>query len=132
MGHNTIAALLTRGLVEMNRLAVRTGARPGTLSGLAGMGDLVLTCTGGLSRNRQVGIALGQGRRLQEITAGMRMVAEGIRTARAARALADRAGIEMPITAEVCRLLFEPTRSPREAIRALLSRPLVAEAPGGP
>lgn len=130
MGHNTTAALLTRGLVEITRLATRLGARARTLSGLAGMGDLVLTCTGHLSRNRQVGIALGEGRTLAEITRGMRMVAEGIRTTRAARALAGARGVEMPITEEVHRLLYEPDRSPRDAIQDLLSRPLTLEENG--
>jgi glycerol-3-phosphate dehydrogenase (NAD(P)+) len=132
MGHNTTAALLTRGLAEMTRFSVGLGAEERTLSGLAGMGDLVLTCTGHLSRNRQVGISLGEGKSLQEITAGMRMVAEGIRTARAVRTLARRHGVNMPITEEVFRLLFEADRSPREAIRELLDRPLIREGDSGP
>ncbi|MCZ6669935.1 MAG: NAD(P)-dependent glycerol-3-phosphate dehydrogenase [Acidobacteria bacterium] len=127
MGHNTVAALLTRGLVEMTRLAVTFGARERTLAGLAGMGDLVLTCTGNLSRNRSVGVALGEGKKLEEIIGGMRTVAEGIKTTRAAVTLAGDRGIDMPIAGEVYRLLFEEERSAREAIRDLLRRPLTRE-----
>jgi glycerol-3-phosphate dehydrogenase (NAD(P)+) len=120
-GHNTLAALITRGLAEMTRLGVSLGADPMTLAGLAGMGDLILTCTGALSRNRAVGIALGQGRSLEEILAGMTMVAEGVRTARSARELAHRQGVEMPIVEEVYALLFEG-RSAREAVENLMLR----------
>src|SRR6185369_14507364 len=94
MGHNTAAALITRGLAEMTRLSVALGGRADTLAGLAGLGDLVLTCTGALSRNRRVGLALGKGRALDEALAELSMVAEGVRTTRAACALAARAGVE--------------------------------------
>jgi glycerol-3-phosphate dehydrogenase (NAD(P)+) len=127
LGHNSIAALMTRGLAEITRLAVMCGAKPKTLSGLAGMGDLVLTCTGGLSRNRNVGAALGQGRGLQEIIAGMHgMVAEGVLTTNAALGLAKRHGVEMPITEQMYSILNEG-RPPRDAIRELMSRPGKAE-----
>ncbi len=126
-GHNTRAALITRGVAEMSRLAVARGADPLTLAGLAGMGDLVLTCTGDLSRNRSVGIELGRGRPLDEILAGMSMVAEGVRTTRSVFELAAQAGIEMPIFRAVYGLLYEGV-SPREAMAALMRRPLRAEA----
>jgi glycerol-3-phosphate dehydrogenase (NAD(P)+) len=127
LGHNSIAALMTRGLAEITRLAVMCGAKPKTLSGLAGMGDLVLTCTGGLSRNRNVGAALGQGRGLQEIIAGMHgMVAEGVLTTNAALGLAKRHGVEMPIAEQIYSILNEG-RPPRDAIRELMSRPGKAE-----
>jgi glycerol-3-phosphate dehydrogenase (NAD(P)+) len=125
-GHNTLAALITRGLAEMTRLGVALGADPLTLAGLAGMGDLILTCTGSLSRNRSVGIALGQGRTLEEVMASMTMVAEGIRTAQSARALAQRHGVEMPIVEEVHALLFQG-RSAREAVERLMIREPKAE-----
>jgi glycerol-3-phosphate dehydrogenase (NAD(P)+) len=121
LGHNTRSALITRGLAEMSRLGMALGANPLTFAGLAGMGDLILTCTGELSRNRTVGFALGQGRTLDEILAEMRMVAEGVETCRAAHALAGREGIEMPIVAEVHAVLFEG-RSPRDAVRNLMLR----------
>lgn len=122
-GHNTAAALITRGLAEITRLAVACGARRETLSGLAGMGDLVLTCTGGLSRNRTVGVELGRGRKLRDIMAGMHgMVAEGVLTTDAALGLASRHGIEMPITQQIHALLHEE-KSPKDAIRELMSRP---------
>ena len=122
-GHNTAAALITRGLAEITRLAVACGARRETLSGLAGMGDLVLTCTGGLSRNRTVGVELGRGRRLRDIMAGMHgMVAEGVLTTDAALGLASRHGIEMPITEQMHAILHEE-KSPKDAIRELMSRP---------
>ncbi len=120
-GHNTRAAIITRGLAEIARLAVRRGANPMTLAGLSGNGDLVLTCTGDLSRNRQVGIELGRGRTIEEILAGMKMVAEGVRTTRSARALAERLGVEMPITEQVHGLLYEG-RPVREAVGALMGR----------
>ncbi len=103
LGSNPLAALITRGLAEMTRLAVALGARQETLSGLAGLGDLVLTCTGSLSRNRHVGIELGKGRSLAEILEGMKMVAEGVGTAGALLALAREAGVELPITEQVER-----------------------------
>jgi glycerol-3-phosphate dehydrogenase (NAD(P)+) len=110
----------------MSRLAVACGARPETLAGLSGLGDLVLTCTGDLSRNRQVGIELARGRRLEEIVASMRMVAEGVRTAAATVALAQRYGIEMPIAMQVHRLLNGQV-SAAEAIRELMERTLKEE-----
>ena len=126
LGSNPLAALITRGLAEMTRLAVALGARPETLSGLAGLGDLVLTCTGSLSRNRRVGIELGQGRALPEILSGMKMVAEGVGTAGALLALAREAGIELPITEQVETILHQG-RPPREAIRSIMERPLNRE-----
>lgn len=122
-GHNTAAALITRGLAEITRLAVACGARRETLSGLAGMGDLVLTCTGGLSRNRTVGVELGRGRKLRDIMAGMHgMVAEGVLTTDAALGLAARHGVEMPITEQMHAILHEE-KAPKDAIRELMSRP---------
>lgn len=126
LGNNTIAALITRGLAEITRLAVAAGGDPKTLAGLAGLGDLVLTSTGALSRNRQVGIELGRGRGLAEIVGSMRMVAEGIQTAYAAVDLAGRCAIEMPITEQV-RAILRAERSPREAIRELMDRSLKPE-----
>jgi glycerol-3-phosphate dehydrogenase (NAD(P)+) len=127
-GANSIAALITRGLAEITRLARREGAQMETLMGLAGLGDLVLTCTGKLSRNRFVGEELGKGRTLGEITAGMSEVAEGINTARAVKKLADRAGLEMPITNEVNAVLYDD-KPPRDAVAELMSRPLREETP---
>lgn len=126
LGHNPTAALITRGLVEMTRLACACGARRETLAGLAGLGDLVLTCTGHLSRNRQVGIELARGRALADIVGSMRMVAEGVKTTPAVVALAARHGMDMPITRQVSRLL-EGEVSPREAIRELMERALKDE-----
>jgi glycerol-3-phosphate dehydrogenase (NAD(P)+) len=126
LGHNPKAALITRGLAEMARLAVACGARSETLAGLAGMGDLVLTCTGTLSRNRSVGVELGKGRSPAEIVGTMRMVAEGVKTTYATLALARRYGIEMPITEQVHRIL-EGEVSPRDAIRELMERTLKTE-----
>jgi glycerol-3-phosphate dehydrogenase (NAD(P)+) len=126
LGHNPTAALITRGLAEMTRLACACGARRDTLAGLAGMGDLVLTCTGHLSRNRSVGVELGRGRQLAEIIGPMRMVAEGVRTTKAAVALALEKGVEVPITQQVNRIL-EGEVSPREAIRELMERTLKDE-----
>ena len=122
LGSNSVAALITRGLAEMSRLSTALGARPETLNGLAGLGDLVLTCTGALSRNRQVGIELGRGRALADILAGMRMVAEGVGTAGALLALASESNIELPITEQVEAILHRG-KSPREAIRAIMERP---------
>lgn len=130
LGHNTLAALLTRGLAEMKRLGVALGASPETFSGLAALGDLVLTCTGGLSRNRQVGYALGRGERLADIVGRMPHVAEGVRTARSARDLAAREGIEMPIVEEVHRILYEDG-DPKEAVIRLMTRPLTSESGSG-
>jgi glycerol-3-phosphate dehydrogenase (NAD(P)+) len=126
LGSNALAALITRGLAEMTRLAVALGARPETLSGLAGLGDLVLTCTGSLSRNRHVGVELGRGRPLHEIRAGMRMVAEGVETAAPLLALAREHQIEMPITEQVDAILHAG-KSPKEAIRKIMERPLKRE-----
>lgn len=126
LGSNPLAALITRGLAEMTRLATTLGARQGTLSGLAGLGDLVLTCTGSLSRNRHVGIELGKGRSLAAILEEMKMVAEGVSTAGALLALATEAGIELPITEQVEAILHQG-RSPREAIRSIMQRPLKRE-----
>lgn len=126
LGSNPLAALITRGLAEMSRLAVALGARAETLSGLAGLGDLVLTCTGALSRNRHVGIELGKGRKLSDILAGMRMVAEGVDTAAPLLALAQEHGIEMPITEQVDAILHRG-KSPKDAIREIMDRPLKRE-----
>jgi glycerol-3-phosphate dehydrogenase (NAD(P)+) len=125
-GSNSVAALITRGLAEITRLARREGAQMETLMGLAGLGDLVLTCTGSLSRNRFVGQELGKGRTLDDIVGGMTEVAEGINTARAVKKLADRAGLEMPITNEVNAVLYEG-KSARDAVVELMSRPLREE-----
>jgi len=121
LGHNAVAALITRGLAEIGRLGVVLGANPLTLAGLAGMGDLILTCTGHLSRNRTVGVQLGEGKPLAEILAGMRMVAEGVETTRAAYALARRKGVEMPIVEHVHAVLFEGL-PPRAAVESLMER----------
>jgi glycerol-3-phosphate dehydrogenase (NAD(P)+) len=126
LGHNPTAALITRGLAEMTRLACACGARRETLAGLAGMGDLVLTCTGHLSRNRTVGVELGRGRKLADIIGPMRMVAEGVKTTMATVALATRQRVEMPITQQVHRIL-EGQTSPRDAIRELMERTLKEE-----
>lgn len=126
LGHNALAALITRGLAEITRLGLALGANPLTFAGLAGMGDLILTCTGELSRNRAVGIALGQGQSLSEILGSMAMVAEGVETARASHALAQRTGIEMPIVAEVYAVLFEG-RNPADAVENLMLREPKAE-----
>ncbi|HVC00182.1 MAG TPA: NAD(P)H-dependent glycerol-3-phosphate dehydrogenase [Candidatus Dormibacteraeota bacterium] len=126
LGHSTVAALITRGAAEMTRLACALGAQPRTLSGLSGMGDLVLTATGALSRNRAVGIELGRGRPLAEILQSMRMVAEGVGTTGAALELARRAGVEMPITEQMYAVL-NGGRAPREAIRELMQRRLKEE-----
>jgi len=126
LGSNTLAALITRGLAEMTRLAVALGARAETLSGLAGLGDLVLTCTGSLSRNRFVGIELGKGHPPREILANMRMVAEGVGTAAPLLALAREYQIEMPITVQVDAILHQG-KSAKEAIREIMERPLKRE-----
>jgi glycerol-3-phosphate dehydrogenase (NAD(P)+) len=127
LGHNSAAALMTRGLAEITRLAVSCGAKPQTMAGLAGMGDLVLTCTGGLSRNRNVGTALGQGQQLQQIITGMHgMVAEGVLTTNAALGLARKHNVEMPITEQMYAILHDG-KSPHAAIRELMTRPGKAE-----
>ncbi|MGA3165592.1 MAG: NAD(P)H-dependent glycerol-3-phosphate dehydrogenase [Terriglobia bacterium] len=127
LGHNPTAALITRGLAEMTRLACACGGKRETLAGLAGMGDLVLTCTGELSRNRTVGAELGKGRKLDDILGSMRMVAEGVKTTQATVALAAQHRVEMPITRQVHRIL-EGEVSPREAIRELMERSLKEES----
>ncbi len=121
-GHNTQAALITRGLAEIMRLGAALGADPATLAGLAGIGDLILTCTGGLSRNRTVGVELGKGRSLDDILAGMVQVAEGVKTARSTRDLARREGVEMPIVETVYGMLYEGL-PPRDAVEQLMLRP---------
>lgn len=125
-GYNSTVALATRGLAEMTRLAVALGGRAETLAGLAGMGDLMLTCMGALSRNRRVGVELGKGRKLNQILAEMKMVAEGVRTTRATYELSQKLGIEMPITARVYAMLYQD-KSPREAAEELMMRPLRRE-----
>lgn len=120
-GHNTLAALITRGLAEITRLGQAMGAQPNTFAGLAGMGDLVLTCTGELSRNRTVGVRLGRGESLASILREMSAVAEGVKTAQAAHGLAEREGVEMPITSEV-RTVLVYGRDPREALWSLMER----------
>jgi len=123
LGANSAAALITRGIAEITRLSVACGGRRDTLAGLSGVGDLVLTCTGGLSRNRAVGIELGKGRKLAAILQGLNgKVAEGVRSTTAALGLAARYGVEMPITQEMAAILHED-KSPRDAIHALMSRP---------
>jgi glycerol-3-phosphate dehydrogenase (NAD(P)+) len=126
LGNNSIAALVTRGLAEMTRLATALGGRRDTLAGLAGLGDLILTATGGLSRNRAVGVELGKGRHLAEILGGMRMVAEGVGTTAATLALARRHAIEMPIT-EQMHAVLDQGREPRDAMRELMERRLKQE-----
>ena len=120
-GHNTRAALITRGLAEITRLGLAKGAERRTFMGLAGMGDLVLTCTGELSRNRTVGYRLGRGETLEQVLGGMRAVAEGVRTAEAAFELGRRCGVEMPITEQVKAILTE-AKDPRTAVHELMSR----------
>ncbi len=127
LGFNARAALITRGLAEMTRLGVKLGADPATLSGLAGLGDLVLTCTGSLSRNRSVGVEVGRGIPLDEVLAGRETVAEGVVTTRSAHALAAREGVEMPIVDAVHRVLFE-NQPARDAIGELMTRELRAES----
>lgn len=127
LGHNSVAALITRGLAEMTRLAVACGGRQETMAGLAGLGDLVLTCTGGLSRNRSVGVELGRGRKLPDIIAGMHgAVAEGVFTTQAAVGLARARGVEMPITGQMDDILHRD-KSPAEAIHELMTRSVKSE-----
>jgi glycerol-3-phosphate dehydrogenase (NAD(P)+) len=125
-GYNTMAALITRGLSEMARLGVAMGGNLQTFSGLAGMGDLVLTCTGGLSRNRTLGVRLGKGENLDDIMKGLKTVAEGVKTAKAARELAQKYSVEMPIVDEVYQLLYE-SKDPKRAVRDLMNRELKEE-----
>lgn len=122
-GHNARAALITRGLAEIRRLGVAMGAHPMTFAGLAGVGDLVLTCTGDLSRNRTVGLQVGKGMNIQEITSHMKMVAEGVKTTKSAYQLSKKMGVEMPITEQVYQILYEG-KQPREAVRELMKRTL--------
>jgi glycerol-3-phosphate dehydrogenase (NAD(P)+) len=126
LGENARAALITRGLAEITRLAVRMGANPMTLAGLPGLGDLVLTCAGDLSRNRQVGLQIAQGKSLEEIALRSRMVAEGVRNARSVYLLARRLDVEMPIVEQMYRVLYEG-KKPSEAVRDLMQRSLKAE-----
>lgn len=126
LGSNTTAALVSRGLAEITRLAVACGGRRETLAGLAGLGDLVLTAYGKLSRNRQVGVALGQGRSIDEITSSMRMIAEGVKTARSTVELARHLGVEMPIVAKMYGVLYEGVK-PQDAINDLMERKLREE-----
>jgi glycerol-3-phosphate dehydrogenase (NAD(P)+) len=121
LGHNALAALITRGLAEVTRLAVALGAQRDTLAGLAGLGDLVLTCTGDLSRNRHVGLELARGRSLAEILASTKMVAEGVRTTHAALELGARHGVELPIAAQMAHVL-DGRRDPKSAVYELMGR----------
>ena len=126
MGFNTRAALITRGLAEITRLGVALGAQPMTFAGLAGMGDLILTATGALSRNRTLGVALGQGQTLEQALAGKAAVVEGVNTTRTAVALGERHGVELPIAREVANILFQH-KPPQQAISDLMERELKAE-----
>jgi glycerol-3-phosphate dehydrogenase (NAD(P)+) len=125
-GHNARAATITRGLAEITRLAVALGARKETLYGLSGLGDLVLTCTGDLSRNRQLGLRLGRGEQIDDILSGMRMVAEGVRNTKVVNQLAERNGVEMPIVHATYKVLYEGL-PPQEVLRELFGRPLKPE-----
>jgi glycerol-3-phosphate dehydrogenase (NAD(P)+) len=126
LGLNARAALITRGLAEMTRLAVTLGADPLTLSGLPGLGDLILTCTGELSRNRRIGLEIAHGKSLEEIVGGMRMVAEGVKNSRAVYLLADRLAVDMPIVGQMHQVLYQG-KMPSEAVRDLMQRSLKAE-----
>ncbi len=126
LGQNARAALITRGLAEMTRLAVRMGADPMTLAGLPGLGDMILTCAGDLSRNRKVGLQIAQGQTLQEIMAATRMVAEGVRNTRSVHSLAVRLGVEMPIVDQMYQVLYGG-KKPAAAVRDLMQRSLKAE-----
>ena len=128
LGHNPRAALVTRGLAEMTRLGVALGADERTFAGLAGLGDLILTCTGGLSRNRSLGVALGQGQSLADWTTVHRSAVEGVNAARAALALARKAGVELPITAQVASVLFDG-KPVKQAVSDLMERALKSEQP---
>jgi len=125
-GNNSAAALVTRGIAEIARFGVKLGSKMETFSGLAGIGDLVLTCTGKLSRNRYVGYELGKGKSLDEITSNMKMIAEGIITARSSYQLAKRENVEMPICEEIYQVLYN-NKSPRTALQDLMSRKLKNE-----
>jgi glycerol-3-phosphate dehydrogenase (NAD(P)+) len=125
-GHNTRAAIITRGLAEISRLGMAMGAHPMTMAGLGGIGDLVLTCTGDLSRNRRVGLELGKGKKIADILAGMSQVAEGVRTTKSAHELSRKQGVEMPIVDAMYRILYEDL-PPLEAVVGLMGRRLRAE-----
>jgi len=125
-GHNTRAALITRGLAEMTRLGVKLGGAAETFAGLAGMGDLVLTCTGDLSRNRSVGIELGKGRKIDEILGGMQMIAEGVKTTLSAYQLAAKLGVDVPIIEQMYLILYQ-NKDPRQAVTDLMLRDLKSE-----
>ena len=125
-GYNARAALITRGLAEITRLGVSMGAKPLTFAGLAGMGDLILTCTGDLSRNRMVGLKIAEGLSTEEIISGMKMIAEGIKTCLSAYNLAKKMGIEMPITTEVYHIIYKG-KDPRKAVKDLMTRELKVE-----
>lgn len=125
-GHNARAATITRGLAEITRLALALGARAETLAGLSGVGDLVLTCTGDLSRNRQLGLRIGRGEKLDDILSGMRMVAEGVRNTKAVKQLGDRAGVELPIVETAYKVLHEGM-PPQQALGELFGRSLKPE-----
>ena len=131
LGHNAMAALITRGLAEISRLSSAMGGRRETVAGLSGLGDLVLTCTGSLSRNRYVGLELGRGRSLADILAGMKMVAEGVRTTSAALALGERHGVELPIAAQMAEVLAGRT-TPKDAVCELMLRRQRGELDRGP
>jgi glycerol-3-phosphate dehydrogenase (NAD(P)+) len=122
-GHNARAALITRGLAEITRMAVRQGANPLTLAGLSGMGDLVLTCTGELSRNRRVGVELGKGRPLSDVLGEMNQVAEGVKTAKSARDLSEKTGVELPICAQVYAIMYEGKNSKRAVVELMTRAP---------
>ena len=126
LGHNSRAALITRGLAEMSRLGVARGAQPHTFMGLSGLGDLTLTCTGDLSRNRQVGLRLGRGEKLDQITASLGMVAEGVKTTAAIHELARRLHVEAPLTDAVHSILYG-NRNPNEVLHNLMARQLKDE-----
>jgi len=126
LGHNTLAALITRGLHEMTRLGIAYGGQPRTFAGLAGLGDLVLTCTGGLSRNRRIGLELAAGRSIAEITGETHMVAEGVRNSVAIARLAGQRGVEMPITQQMVAVLYDD-KDPRRAVEELMTRELKSE-----
>ena len=130
MGHNARAALVTRGLAEITRLGVALGAEPATFAGLAGMGDLILTATGPLSRNHSLGVELGRGKRLEEALSGRTSVAEGVSTARTAVTLGERHGVDLPIAREVAAVLFQG-KPPRQAVSDLMERDLKPEQWGG-
>ena len=125
-GTNTRAALITRGLAEITRIGVKMGANPLTFSGLAGLGDLVLTCTGDLSRNRQVGLMLGKGKKLNDILAEMSMVAEGVKTTKSAWLLAQREGVDMPILEQIYNVIYN-NKPCADAVKTLLARDLKEE-----